>query len=129
MSAFVLSQKHINVLTSAWSIYNLKYAYNPQTRKSEDLTPTQVGKILLKQNVCSVNYRYNEKEPVPPFRYDPFGPPYSLVQILKALDCYDYQACETPDYQGTLAASIVNTIRSRIIKMLPGYEEADWEIR
>ena len=50
------------------------------------------------------------------------------LQALKACDCYDYQAGETPDYNSTPAHDIISQIRQFAIMALPGYEAAAWEI-
>lgn len=49
-----------------------------------------------------------------------------LAAIAKAAACYEYQACESSDYDSTLAARIVAAIRARILTKLPGYEAANW---
>jgi hypothetical protein len=39
------------------------------------------------------------------------------TQIVKACDCYDYQACETRDYESSEAAALVARVREAAIKI------------
>ena len=129
MSAFVVSNEHINALVN----FGLKSTYwDPETecRESIDLkTAQRVGQILLDENVRSVNYRYSDESvPTPVFKFK-IGGGYTAVQIIKAAHCLDYQSCETPDWEKTLAHSILETIKSKAERLVPGYEAAAWEIR
>lgn len=50
-----------------------------------------------------------------------------IVQLLKALDCFEYQSCETGDaFFASPAYELVTWARKALIGMLPGYEAADW---
>lgn len=96
--------------------------------------------LLHAENVRSVRYRYPDApESELPGMHDESGallPPGDFwpvhnidpVLVLKACDCYDYQACETPDYDETPAAALVRAIRRAAIAELPGYDAAPWEI-
>jgi hypothetical protein len=42
--------------------------------------------------------------------------------MLKQCKCYDYQTCETADWEETAAFSIVRSIKEEAISHLPGYE-------
>jgi hypothetical protein len=51
------------------------------------------------------------------------------VQILKLCDCYEYQACETGEaYYQSFAHAIIQAIRGKAWRRLPGYDEAEWTI-
>jgi len=50
------------------------------------------------------------------------------VQTLKAIACFDYQACETDDWQQSEAFAFCEALRDRAINKLPGYSEAKWGI-
>jgi hypothetical protein len=85
--------------------------------------------VLYRQNVRSVDARYQEGNEVESLRYRPTGrPAVSAVQMIKACNCYDYQACETDDYYETLAYAISDAIRAAAGRLVPGYEEASWVI-
>jgi hypothetical protein len=51
-----------------------------------------------------------------------------LVWIIKACDCYDYQACETDDYEQSIAHAIVSEIRAKAVHSFLEYEAAPWGI-
>ena len=56
MSAFIVNNTHIDAIVT--------YAmYNCQELIKEYCSPDLIGRILLNQNVDSVNYRYDEKTP------------------------------------------------------------------
>ena len=48
------------------------------------------------------------------------------VEIIKLCDCYDYQSCETRDWETTEAFAICAALRAAAIDSLPGYEDAPW---
>lgn len=78
----------------------------------------------------SVNHRYNENDPMQEIKWKPLlRTPINHLQVLKACDCFDYQACEMDNYKDTLAAEIVNRIRLHAIHKLPGYDKVEWEIK
>lgn len=93
-------------------------------------TMSRVGQILVNQNYRSYNYRYHEKTEPEVFEITGqdlmYVPRLTPVETLKALASYDYQACETPDYEDTAACKLANLIRYYAINALPGYEEAKW---
>lgn len=122
MSAFIVSDDHIHALVS----YALGGANDRiSTRHDND----QLGQVLVNENYRSVNYRYRAKDEPPRYSWRPTLRPFKPVEILKACDCYDYQSCETEDYDSTEAARIIQQIRSKAIRNLPGYESAAWDIR
>jgi len=48
------------------------------------------------------------------------------VQVLKATQCYEYQACEHPGWDRSKAHRAVEAIRSAAISALRGYSDAVW---
>jgi hypothetical protein len=127
MSAFVVNKKHIDTLaTYAW-IKSVRICLPDQPTIHANTHPEQFGQELVNQNYRSVNHRYQENEKPPKYRHEITARP-TEAQVLKACDCYDYQACETKDYHDTLAYAMITAIRRKAIMELPGYEEAQWEI-
>lgn len=47
---------------------------------------------------------------------------------MKFIQCLRYQSCETPDWEDTEAAALLDRLQIDIIRMLPGYEDANWSI-
>ncbi len=62
------------------------------------------------------------------YEFKPYTHPIDPIQVIKACDCYDYQACETDEYERSMAADYIRQIRSMAISDLPGWDEAHWEI-
>ena len=133
MSAFVVSDKHINTIVTWAARQNVNY------RSGDEWMPIrgheqQVAQMLLNQNVRSVNYRYNEHDDVSAIRYTPVhltsGSGYrNALQVMKAAQCYNYQACETDDYESTGAHAIYHAILYRAISVLTSDESLEWEIK
>ena len=129
MSAYVVSKKHIDTIVSAW----ISMAEPSHDNRADRLKlATQVGQMLWNENYRSVNRRYNEKSEPLVYRYTEVSlPPTSamlLPLLFKALDCYDYQCCETSDWEETQAFRFVSRLRREAWKQIPGYETASWDI-
>lgn len=121
MSAFIVSDDHIDFLVT--------YAIGGGPSRVSGEQPQKLGQMLLEQNYRSVNWRYNDNAAVPTYVFRPFTGPMTPVGILKACQCYDYQSCETEDYEKTDAARLVDAIRSKAIRSLPGWENAAYEVQ
>ncbi len=126
MSAFMLSRVHIATLAVAIAKAGRCYF-------SSD--PVAIAHDLWAQNLASLQARYgddvpetNDPEPKWALGWMQSLRTYSDVVLLKLCACYDYQACETQDYDDTDAAKSVDFLRYRIIDRLPGYGEAPWEL-
>jgi hypothetical protein len=119
MSAFMCSDKHLSAIVA----FAVKHHIVPE----EEAVAT-VG-MLARENRRSLSYRYGpDHEPARLVFYRPPFPPLSPVEIVKACDCYDYQACESPDYSETEAARLVNRIARTAAHKFKGWEEAAWEV-
>jgi len=128
MSAFVVSDEHICALVSYGGIHDVR-VFERDGGHVIAGNEQETAEILLAANVASVNYRYDENEPVPPIEFHFERPDErTAIEIIKACDCFDYQACERPDYRQSLAATIVEAIRENAIRAVPGYDEAPREI-
>lgn len=145
MSAFLVTHEHINTLLRYASHQKFAPHFRLPSERVIDLTHPYdlqyAAEVLLAQNVASLNACYPDTIAKPenmpgkcdeiglPITYRPFSHKVSRpVEIIKACDCYDYQACETDDYHQTDAARLVSSIRHCAIGNLPGYEEAEWDI-
>ena len=145
MSAFVVSHDHIDALLTVAKDKHMEgrlgYFINGG---SEPVTMTDIGKVLLTENERSVCYRYTDCGPgnmpgkigeeASGYHFKVFQPFYLLnygkkiAHVLKGCSCYEYQSCETPDWQESVAYSIVKAIEHRAVQCLPDYEDAPWEI-
>src|SRR5262245_1730456 len=144
MSAFIVGHDHIDALLTFATSRNphggVSYLVS-ETGNRVEITArnaTEIGRILLTENERSVRHRYPSDSPdnlpgtigedAATYRFKQWGKPLSAVAILKGCDCLDYQCCETDNYEESLAAAIVNAIRGRAIRQLPGYDQASgWE--
>jgi hypothetical protein len=139
MSAFVVSNTHINGLVrvavsgpreatpspgrSPW--YGVQFA-------GRDVTPDraeEIGAALLDENWKSVNYRYRESNESPGFVYfENSGPRLTAVEAIKAVHCYEYQACEHPEWESSAAFKFCNDFKNTLHSYLPGWDAAPWGI-
>jgi hypothetical protein len=136
MSAYIISQANIKRIVESFRIYG--HSYGLDMRFTDDSGEVidihahttdglnKVGQILTDGNYKSVNYRYNENEQPEIYEHDHTAKRFTPVQLLKACACYEYQACEVPDFKNTLAYRMISRIKEAAINALPGYKEAEW---
>lgn len=121
MSAFMLPEAHIRYLVSAYVTFGLTIR-DDDTGKP--MGPSKIGAALYAENARSVSYRY-PSEPVkaPAFTHG-MGvainrkDPREIAKVLKAIACYEYQSCECPDYEDTLAWRIITTLKDGVLSVL-----------
>ena len=121
MSAYVVNKAHIDYLTRAASLYRI---IPPDQRHD-------YGRNLWAQNVASVRFRYPDHDiddPSTNYRYTPPRTPHNPLFVLSAIACYEYQTCETPDWEEMQAIKDVRELHRTSVRNLPGYDEAPWEI-
>ena len=98
-----------------------------------------VGRFLVAENLRSIRHRYPDTAQRPeatPGPADPYwkndyayrDPGYrlSVVEALKAIDCYEYQACEHPEWRRSEARRFCDSLRGSVVGALPGYWQANW---
>lgn len=133
MSAYVVSDDHINALVT-WaanigpSQRGASYSYNESARVYFAGNEERSAAILYTANVESVNDRYADEAVSVGFKFKPYAKWTTLtpVVILKLCDCFDYQACEVKMYRNTIAAQMIEGIRSHAIGLLADYDAAPW---
>jgi hypothetical protein len=119
MSAFVVSKAHIDCLVHAF----VTDKYAPAFVDADKL-----GAMLWTENYRSVNYRYPDRDAsVPAYTYRP-SRITDPVAVLKQIACYEYQACERPDWETSEAFKLCARLRTIAINRLPGYEAAAWGV-
>lgn len=128
MSAYIVSEAHINVLVNYAASRDVS-AYWQDQRFAFRAEPARLAAVLHTANVEAVSTRYGEDTPSEDFCHQ-FLPrtDQSPVRILKALACYAYQTGGLTDYCNTLACALVEAIRAEAIGGLPGYDDAPWHI-
>lgn len=114
----------------------------------------EVGAMLWAENVRSVEHRYEhvveageslpgtyQLETIAPgiepievpewvgeYRYDMRTRQLDPVAVLKLVQCFDYQSCEHDDWRESSAFAYCQTLKDKLIGMLPGYDAAKWGI-
>lgn len=141
MSAFVHADKRFCAIVSFRMGSKYGYTHYTKDHKKIDLrdraVAATVAQMLKDQNIKSVMIRY------PQDTLDTLPGPndlrqeikfeivrgYSPLEIIKACQSYNYQACEDPDYNQSEASDFVKQTMSAAIHALPEYEDArGWEI-
>lgn len=117
--------------------------YQRRVRQLDETSCNEVGRMLWMANIRSVAYRYNEPidagdlpGPVDLNLAETFhtgavifGQQYSPVEILLAIEGYEYQSCEHPSWSTSEAQAFCDALRKHVISRLPGYDAAhSWEI-
>lgn len=154
MSAFEVDETHIDVLVSAalqrrhgdtltWYFGDLpttlpgnalvlasdRAAMAKGRREVTSANAETWGAVLVAENRRSVNHRYAEDEIEAPYVFSDYSAStFKPEAILSALSCYEYQACEHPGWEASEARAFCDALRHRMIRMLPGYSDAPWEV-
>jgi hypothetical protein len=81
MSAFICTDKHFSVI--AYYVGNIT-----------DIDPQVIADKLKSINIDSVNYRYKEKTRKTKCKLMHTGDNYSVFDIIRLIECWQYQSCE-----------------------------------
>lgn len=130
MSAWRVSKTHIDVLVTVAidarhpgsSFY---FYHEGEGRYVTRETADEIGRMLWEENFRSVNHRYDESEPVPEYRFARTEDK-PIVEVLKGIDCYEYQSCEHDEWESSAAKRFCDSLRDTLIGKLPGYDAAPW---
>lgn len=97
-----------------------------------ELTPDTADQVVLMlhdENVRSVNHRYDEEDLTAPPTYRRTRLESDPVWLLKAINGYEYQACEHPEWDGSEAQRFCEALTGLAVRRLPGYDAAPtWSI-
>lgn len=147
MSAYICDKNHLIYLAKATEspcgarYSSFSYYFENQTHyvKPSDYTAqADVANMLLMENIKSVGYRYNQKSSAGlpgPTSVDivsvrdisrTFFRSFDPVQVIKACDCYSYQACEHEGWKTSQAKAFIDALRKSASKAFPGYDDACW---
>ncbi len=162
MSAFVVDKKHIDLMVCAAEYYGKqghqgarmqwwqtdesgnyagwRYLDANEDQREEYYTLSQLGQLLVSENVASVHDRYPDDDPdlgelpgpidayyMGPYVYENPGRVLSPGEVFRAIDCYDYQSCETGNWRNTEAFAFCEALRSAACRAVSDYEQAPWE--
>ena len=127
MSMYVVSCKHINALVNHIDQQTLQY-YGFKSIQD-------IGRELLAENVTAACDRYSDLSPETAQQNfsGESGYSYTLETVpalhaLSLLSGYEYQACESADWEKSKARDICERLRLALIRKLPGYDAAPWSI-
>jgi hypothetical protein len=143
MSAYVVNPEHVGALAA----YTLNQCH-PNIAlslqgKNKNESARNIARCLMQQNIRSVAVRYpcildgnrpgveglNDAELLNgavscAATYLILPPKLSALDIINMANCYDYQACETDDYESTVAHKQLQKIIDSAIHNLAGYDNA-----
>lgn len=138
MSAYIMSDNHINVIVSWFDDYRkdnqLWYEMGAKFGYMDRETAPTVAECLYNQNVRSVNDRYTEQTGNKEYTFKFISnakQAYSLAEIAGALDGLEYQSCESDDYHTTDAYKILTSMRKELLKRVQDRDLGDnttWSI-
>jgi len=115
MSSFICDDRHISALATFASENNICDRNEAEALAIE----------LHAENVRSVNHRYSESD-ADAFTFERVATAGEPVRILKAVHCYQYQACEHEGWADSHAAKVCEAILSAACRQLKGYSDAAW---
>jgi len=151
MSANIVHSEHIHVMLHAFMHTGMSYGtstyyidegtvvwplpdgFEPDVRgagrrRVNRQTADAVGWMLQDTNVESVNFRYGEGRDLPRYTYRQPRQQWSMVEILNAINGYEYQTCEHPGWRSSEARVFCEALRQQCIRALPGYDDGPWLI-
>jgi hypothetical protein len=152
MRPFVVSPAHIDAILSvaingpAIGLYSHHREWRPPIvwnllRAREALnhsTADRAGAELLRECIVSVAHSHPTlptselpgpaPTPVPSqYEWTNLGKCLTPIECCKAIDCFEDQSREHPDWYRSAARSFCDRLRQQLISWMDGYEEAPWE--
>lgn len=143
MSAFTVSPEHIDALLTAavaWSercriewvkpnsprddFDGLSHVGLPW-RQFNFCHADQIGQMLVDENYRSVNHRYREQDEAYHYEFRMLSGKPDPKIVLQAIRCFQYQACECPDFEQTEAFAFTEMLKnhalSELLRDVPGW--------
>jgi hypothetical protein len=118
MSAFFVGAAHVDALLTFW---REKARDKPDAKALSEL-----GRMLLRENVRSLETRYRsddhseERQQAERYTFRPRGAnKLRPIDLVSMCNCFDYQACETDDYECTEASALIDVIRKHAYYGIP----------
>jgi len=126
MSSYIVDKEHIEQIVlyvyKLKGIDSLNYYHNKERLQFDFLG--DVALELSKANCEGVNYRYDDNNK--PYNFNHLSidglkvkNPLQVIQLIK---CLEYQSCDNPNYENSLANSILKTITDHIISYMIQHE-------
>lgn len=146
MSAYMVDREHIHYLIEAAMSRRIRGPHNDAHRwwhggrwlelpDHDRRREAEVGQMLWDENRASIRARYPDTDHMPGpvgenyvygkhsrFPHVPIDP----VQVLKACDCFAYQACEHDGWNDSEAKAFIDALTRDTWHALTGYDAAEW---
>lgn len=129
MSVLIASDDHINAMLTFMHSRELHGCHRWENVQDE---LTETGRTLIAANYASYNLRYPQEsdaradaEIVASYRWRRTRM-LSPVEMLKAIQFYEYQACEPANWRETEAHNLVRRMMDRAICVLDGWQALPW---
>jgi hypothetical protein len=145
MSAYLVDKATIDAIvsfahTKGQSI-TVKKLVGPGWTSIHDLDPHTIGHALWTENAKSVAFRYDEPIDETDYAYRPVHArvdgskggvgvlvKISAADIVRIIDCLEYQSCEHPEWEESWACDTLRRIKECAVqKLIP--ESAPWGLR
>jgi len=149
MSAFVVNRRHIDaIVTGALEVARRQrsgsfrwYVEGEGARALTQDNADEIGQMLWTENIISVQTRYPDWEsaglpgpidldPDAVYVFERLAQPLTPIELIKALNCYEYQSCEHDGWResGNVARALVEALTAQAIRYVDGYDDAPWEV-
>jgi hypothetical protein len=110
MSAWFVTEKHINVIVTAAIALDV----------IDEGLAQETGRELWGENAKSLIFRYGTDsklaDAVGDYQFKP-EPTEDLIFIYKQVRCFNYQACEDPGYETSPSSALVEKLCARILEV------------
>ena len=130
MSSFQVSTAHIDALVAARNLVNR----TQHAHLCDSMNDDQLGRFLIRANLDSLAAQYRDpvdEAEIAAYRFNPVttaARKHSVVQLMKAAQCFAYQSCEVENWDTCDAKKFCDQLNALLIGCLPGYDEAAWGI-
>ena len=152
MSAFMVSDSHIDALISLarygpkgadpqrdhWDGRFDWYGDDGKLGTLDHTNADEIGAMLIRENVASLEARYpgdaatlvgcDPASAGKGYRFPVMAPKQTVAEGMKAIACFEYQACEHAGWSKSSAAAFCRTLRDVLCSRVPGYHAAPWAI-
>lgn len=138
MSCFICDDAHITAL-AAYAVHHriadvLRVPAVIRCANARRADAEVLALALRGENVASFNARYEgrHQDDIGDFEYQTNvatatrNGAFSPIQIIKAAQCFEYQACEHKGWTDSYARQVIENIIAHAITQLPGYDAAAW---
>lgn len=126
MSSYIVDKEHIEqIVLYVYKLqgFDLLSYYHKGKRKEFD-SLGDVAKELSIANCEGVNYRYEENNN--PYSFDDLSignlKVKNPLQVIQLIRCLEYQSCDSPNYENSLAKTILKTITDHIVSYMIQHE-------